>query len=166
MAARPGPKPLPVSARFWMRVVKTGECWEWTGSQDVHGYGQINLGQPRKLMLTHRLSWQFANGPIPEGMKILHKCDNPRCVRPDHLFIGTMADNTRDMMNKHRHHSHNHTNYMPRGKDHHYYNAGPKLTRKIAEKIRKSDEPQYVLAKKYGVHQSLISMIKSGKIWK
>lgn len=84
-----------------MHVDRSGECWIWTGTTNELGYGLIHVGQRR--VRVHRVSWEIANGPIPEGLCVCHRCDNPRCVRPDHLFLGTQADNLRDMCSKGRH---------------------------------------------------------------
>lgn len=97
--------------RFWAKVNKSGpipahvphlgECWEWTAYRMANGgYGQIRL--PKKNLSAHRASWLLTYGAIPEGMQVCHKCDNPPCVRPDHLFVGTAQDNMRDMIAKGR----------------------------------------------------------------
>lgn len=94
----------PLVDRFWPMVNKTGPCWLWTGSLDGSGYGQINLnGRPARAS---RISWEMANGPIPSGLWVLHNCpggDNPQCVNPAHLWLGTAQDNARDMTAKGRH---------------------------------------------------------------
>ena len=77
---------------FWRKVKKTETCWLWLGRVTVGGYGRIGKIQ----ILAHRLSWEIHNGPIPKDLFILHKCDNPPCVNPEHLFIGTQIDNMRD----------------------------------------------------------------------
>ena len=86
--------------RFWGKVrVAQGEgCWEWTGWRlQRSGYGMMWPG-----IRAHRLAYELMNGRIPSGMSVLHRCDNPPCVRPDHLFLGTQADNMRDMIRKGR----------------------------------------------------------------
>lgn len=91
---------------FWTRVTPVGECWLWTGDHDFKGYGIVrwdDLGRPRRRR-AHRVAWELANGSaVPEGMYVLHSCDNPPCIAPDHLFVGTLSDNSRDMWSKGRH---------------------------------------------------------------
>jgi len=86
---------------FWKKVDKSGDCWEWVGCKIKHGYGRFNVNA--KLKLAHRVSWELKNGPITNGLFTLHKCDNPPCVNPDHLFLGTQKDNMHDAMKKGRH---------------------------------------------------------------
>lgn len=85
-------------------LMPTG-CIHFTGALRRDGYGEIVADGPRKLMLTHRAAWTVANGPIPEGLFVLHHCDNRRCVNVEHLFLGTGLDNMRDMAAKGRHHN-------------------------------------------------------------
>lgn len=75
-------------------------CWNWTGFINPKGYGQLSF--KRRTVRAHRLAWALAYGPIPDGLCVCHRCDNRRCVRPDHLFIGTNLDNMRDMVAKGR----------------------------------------------------------------
>lgn len=89
--------------RFWRKVTKTSGCWEWSASRNAHGYGQIAAPRPLKRpLLAHRVSWEIHNGPIPIGLLVLHRCDNPHCVRPDHLFVGDQKLNMQDMVSKKR----------------------------------------------------------------
>lgn len=90
-------------ARFWKRVRKDDgddACWEWIGKSKAMGYGQLKYGN--RIVSAHRFSYEIHVGPIPDGLFICHKCDNPPCVRPDHLFAGTPQQNTSDMFSKGR----------------------------------------------------------------
>ena len=109
MALRPVKDPV---TRFWSYVNRTPGCWEWTGAlskrkrgdrrQRGAGYGHFMVTW-KTITMAHRYSWELAHGPIPPGLFVCHRCDNPKCVRPDHLFLGTALDNTRDMIAKGRH---------------------------------------------------------------
>lgn len=87
--------------RFWAKVNKTDGCWEWTAGFFGCGYPAIGIATS-KLVSAHRYSWELHNGPIPDGAFVLHKCDNPKCVRPDHLQIGDQAENMRQMVSRGR----------------------------------------------------------------
>lgn len=93
---------VPLADRFWSRVARKGpdDCWLWTGGLFGFGYGAC--WYEGRTTQAHRLSWEMAHGPIPDGLAVLHRCDNPPCVNPSHLFLGTLADNTYDMMRKGR----------------------------------------------------------------
>lgn len=80
--------------RFWSKVDRSGECWAWMAGKRRGGYGAFFLCG--RIVSAHRFSWEMFYGPVPNGVCVLHRCDNPRCVRPDHLFIGTHADNAQD----------------------------------------------------------------------
>ncbi len=136
------------------------KCWEWTGkAKHAHGYGIINLGTGEGNMLAHRLAFTLKHGPIPTGMKILHRCDNPPCCNPGHLFLGSQADNMRDKAEKGR---------APRGEDNH----ARKITAKDVRCIREAyahgygEKTQPELAEKYGIRQSAISGIVNHRLWK
>jgi len=91
--------------RFWKYVRKTEGCWLWTGFLSKCGRGQLRLGRASEgAMQSARASWIVHFGHIPDGMSVLHHCDNPSCVRPDHLYLGTQQDNMRDKHDRKRHH--------------------------------------------------------------
>jgi len=137
---------------------KTG-CWEWTASIKRNGYGQIGVRQPKPTMLdAHRASWMVHKGPIPKGMRVLHHCDVKACVNPEHLFLGTQADNVRDMIAKGR------ANNATRHRGEAHYAA--KLTWEQVRAIRADTRTQVVIAAEYGVRQSYISNIKLYRKWR
>lgn len=96
----------PALIRFWEKVRSDSPqaCWEWIGRRLPFGHGHFDVahGQP---MLAHRYSWELVNGTIPDDLCVLHRCDNPPCVNPAHLFLGTRTDNNRDKSAKGRHHN-------------------------------------------------------------
>ena len=87
-----------ISQRFWLKVNKDtkDECWLWTGSRKGIGYGELWDNDKQKNRYAHRISWELHNGPIPKRKCVLHKCDNPLCVNPNHLYLGTHSDNMYD----------------------------------------------------------------------
>ena len=90
------PKRRPMEDRFFDKVIKKPGCWAWGGHINEHGYGRMLSSEPRTLILAHRASWVIHCGPIPSGLLVLHRCDNPGCTKPSHLYIGTQSDNMRD----------------------------------------------------------------------
>jgi hypothetical protein len=100
-----------VEERFWAQVQKSDGCWVWSGRSFKQGYGRFRVygtgpkrkgGGTRKDVQTHRFVWEITRGVIPDGLLVCHHCDNPPCVRPDHLFIGTSHDNVLDAYQKGR----------------------------------------------------------------
>lgn len=91
---------VPLADRFWVKVEKTADCWLWCGAPGGEGYGCIRIAG--HAVRAHRVAWELTNGPIPDGLWVLHRCDNRKCVNPAHLFLGTQSDNMRDMHNKGR----------------------------------------------------------------
>lgn len=154
-----------VLARFWSRVSFGEGCWEWQGSalrraSGIASYGVFSLGKRGKQILAHRFSYQIAHGTIDEGLVIRHQCDNPKCVRPDHLIIGTQADNLADMRSRGR----AFFNTFPKGVCH----PNAKIDTEIVRIIRKLRAEGLSFAKigaKVGLHPSTIHDIVTGKTW-
>lgn len=153
---------IPIKKRFINKVHITSDCWEWEGSISRLGYGHFGIGsrtdKSRKIILAHRFSWEIHNGKIPEGIKVLHHCDNRKCVKPMHLFLGTQKDNMQDCRRK------------GRGKNPPIL-AGEKapwakLNDFKVKEIRSSIDSTSSLAKTYGVSPGLISMVKKRQVWK
>lgn len=144
--------------RFWDKVLIGDGCWEWVAHKNNDGYGAIRYN--RKMVKAHRLAWILTNGDIPEGLCVCHKCDNPACVRPGHLFLGTRKENMRDMAAKGR-------NYVPDVTG--AKNPGAKLSVKQVQEIRAralAGETQAALGREFGLTQSGISNITRKNRWK
>lgn len=146
-----------VPARFWAKVNKGDACWEWTAALFQTGYGAIQTGtrsNPR-VETAHRLSWLIHFGPIPPGMDVCHHCDNRKCVRPDHLFLGTRADNMRDAVAKGR---------QAKGAALPQTKLDPARVRQIRE-AHDSGESMVSLGRRYGVHRVQIGHIVRRTSW-
>ena len=153
--------------RLWAKIEKreANECWEWKGNKNNKGYGMIRLGGSAPKVLAHRVSFEMSKGEIPDGMIIMHSCDNPACCNPDHLSLGTMKLNHKDMVDKGRRKiGWNPDNKPPhkRGEEHGF----SKLTEKQALEIKFSIEKTKFLIEKYGLERSTIKRIRSGRSWK
>lgn len=159
-----GRKYPPLAVRFADRVDKTaghgprGECWVWTGSVTDKGYGLIVENGLR--LRAHRVAFEMANGPLPtaktyHGTCVLHRCDNPRCVNPAHLFAGSPKDNWHDMASKGRNPSH-------KGRD----NESVKLTEDQVRAIRASSKTHAEMARQFGVHETTIFRIRRRILWR
>jgi HNH endonuclease len=142
--------------RFWAKVDKSGDCWTWTASKLTNGYGQFKSSS-YKLVLAHRQSYEMANGPIPDGMFVCHKCDNPSCVNPEHLFVGTPMENSQDMVAKGRGNA--------GGPFVGSANGRAVLTEDSVCEIRALPLSYRALAERFGVSKSQIARIKTGLAW-
>lgn len=135
-----------------------GECLVWTRSCSHDGYGRMKINGSKKNTYTHRLAWSLFKGPIPNGLHVLHHCDNPPCWWWGHLYLGTDADNNRDMMKRGR-------NKQPRGSR----NSGAKITKKAVLAIRRrysiGGETQMGLAVEFGISQPQVSSIIRRTAW-
>lgn len=141
--------------KFYLKVRVNTEsgCWLWTGTGTGRfGYGGVYFNG--RTEPTHRVSWVLHRGEIPSGLSVLHKCDVPRCVNPDHLFLGTRAENNHDRDSKGR-------QVSMKGEN----NGNSALTESDVIAIRGSHQQQRSLAKQYGVSQSTIGQIKRGLTW-
>lgn len=129
-------------------------CWLWVDSSYLRkGYGKFYING--RTLSAHRISYRMFCGEIPKNHVVMHKCDVTCCVNPDHLSTGTQRENIADMFSKNR---------QPRqiGSK----NNAAKLTEEAVLEIRSSNLPQKELAKKFGVHRALISLVKKNKVWK
>jgi hypothetical protein len=159
--AKYGPKPIDPTQRFMAKLVATDNlsCWEWTGAKNNKGYGMFMLESPNKIPAS-RAAWILFRDQIPEGYSVCHHCDNPGCVNPEHLFLGTHADNMHDM-----HHKGRHKYVVHRGSN----NGVAKLDEaKVSEikRMLRAKVPHKTIAKMFGVASSGISHIATGRNWR
>lgn len=132
--------------RLWRRVLKhPGGCWEWTGAKNSAGYGHLYWGG--RLVYAHRLAWEMEHGPITDGLCALHACDNPACVNPAHLFLGTKRDNRFDCLAKGR--------------------AKKKLNPALVQRVRAMLPSSTLdeIALEVGVSAQTIRKVRDGKVW-
>ncbi len=153
-------QPIPLIKRFQRYIGMPTEsgCIIWTGHKNNHGYGSIGSeSQKGRMLLAHRVSYEIAHGPISDSIMVLHSCDNPSCVNPDHLFLGTQADNIADMVSKGR---------GPNGTK--AWNS--KLTDndilEIRNRYASGGVTQRTLSDEFGISQSRICWIIKRKSWK
>ncbi len=146
--------------RFLAKInIDQNGCWNWVGAHDLKGYGQVKIRRLHKtVLLAHRISYQHYIGDISKNMYICHKCDNPQCVNPEHLFVGTHQDNMDDMISKGR-----------------YKHPNVKGTKNPKSKLTEQDVYQIIkllpiytnkdIGNKFNVSHSTISCIRRGKVW-
>lgn len=141
-----------VIKRFWKYIQKGPECWEWVGAKTKAGYGLLTVPVQKQIYM-HRFSYVLHKGKFPKKLLVCHRCDNPCCVNPEHLFLGTKADNSLDMVAKNRD-----------GK------PSKILSAEQVIQIRRDYKPwvvsQSMLAKKYGVSSGCIQGIVDGVTWR
>lgn len=146
---------LPLAERLRLRssVLRNG-CVFFIGAKNKGGYGTIHFnGRPK---LAHRAAYELKNGPVPKGKFVCHSCDNPWCINPDHLFVGTAKDNTLDCIRKGRRRTR-----APKGESH--YKS--KLTLAAVSEIRTGALRGTDYARKFGVSSAAVSMVKKGRTW-
>lgn len=150
-------------SRFWSKVGKKDieECWEWIGGLDKDGYGRFKVRSGIRTLKSHRLAYYLSNNKKQNSLLVCHKCDNPKCCNPNHLFIGTQKDNRIDCVKKGR---------MVQNCKHGEESDKSKLTadqvKDIIEEYYSGNASQIVLSKKYGVTATNIGAIVTNKIWK
>lgn len=144
---------------FWDKVDKSGDCWEWTAHRNIKGYGQF--GVSGKLALAHRLSYIIHFGEIPSGKIVCHSCDNPSCVNPAHLWIGTHQDNAIDRERKNRG-----GRKGPEGSKAPHAKLNEAIVAQIKAIIAEGKTTHRSIAKQFGVHFVTISDLATGKTWR
>ena len=146
-------KTIPVEVRFRARVDSSGgpdACWLWMASRDSKGYGKFGDRRIYSPALAHRFAWELANGPIPKGLLVRHTCDNPPCVNPKHLEVGTYEDNANDMVIRGR-------------------SGLAKLNVELVQTIRRrlsQGERRSTLAREFGVDRATIGRIDRQECWR
>lgn len=158
--SRPGPRPRPAAERLAGKVKRAGpdDCWPFDGATNGYGYGRLTVdGKPQAA---HRLAYELEHGEIPAGLFVLHRCDNPPCCNPAHLYLGTHADNMRDMDERGRR-----VNRQARGAA----NGRAKLAVNDVVEIRRlasAGEPQRQIAEQFQITQAAVSSIVTRRTWK
>lgn len=155
--------PKTIEVRFWEKAIVRDGCWGWQGYTNGIGYGILTIKRRReginRNVYAHRISWEIHKGAIPNGLFVCHTCDNPECTNPEHLWLGTNADNMHDCSLKGR--QNGAAKALPGER-----NPFAKLTEQIVREIRGSDESGVALGAKFGVCKSLISAIRKRRAWR
>src|SRR5580765_716561 len=151
-----------LAARFAEKFVKSGpeDCWLWTAAKGIHRdrvnqapYFQPKINAEGKVQTASRVAWKLYRGPIPDGLHVLHRCDNPLCVNPAHLFLGTSADNSADKVRKGR---------APRGAANHLATLTEGVVRQVHDATGTCDD----VALRFGLGRSQVSRIRRGETWR
>jgi len=141
---------------FYRHLIIRNGCWGYKKFKDTNGYVRIEIGQ-RKIGLLHRISWELHNGTIPEGMQVNHKCHNPQCCRPSHLYLGTQKDNIRDQIDR---------GTFVKGSKHGMSILDENEVKEIKSMLRKGKMKHREIAEIFNVNRSTITDIRREKTWK
>lgn len=136
---------------FWQRIMKPVGCWLYTGAKESNGYGYLQnpFAEKPKFITAHRAAWIYENGPVPDGLLVLHRCDVRSCINPEHLFLGTHAENSTDKAIKDR--------------------AGAKITHEQVREVRRlaaQGMTAYGIGKKLKMHNATVYKIVQGRVFK
>jgi hypothetical protein len=146
--------------RFWKHVEKHEGCWRWSGMLSYNGYGRFFLNRKdggRRREAAHRIAWRLHYGEVPAGLSVLHRCDNPCCVNPAHLFLGTAADNSADKVAKGR---------QARGSSHGKTKLDETTVEQIRWYLKRGLDSQTAIGRIFGVSKHVINDIHKGRTWK
>jgi hypothetical protein len=151
------PKPIKERLEKYISMEPMTGCWLWTGATETKGYGCMSISKHRRWVKVGRIVWELFRYPIPEGLCVLHHCDTPACCNPEHLFLGTYADNNRDSAKKGRS-----AGFRRKGELH----PLAKLTNAQVGEIKKDKRDSRIIGPEYGVGVLTINDIRSGRRWK
>lgn len=161
-----------VEERFWSKVERGPDCWNWRGTIRENGYGVFSLKTNKsRFTSAHRTAWLISGFEIPEGMCVLHRCDNRKCVRPDHLFLGTSADNNQDRARKGRsasgvnHPFNKRPETIKRGSLHPMAKWTEDDVLKILALLRSGENQSYI-SRTLGIPRGIVNQISRGKAWR